>query len=80
MDRALVVEISTQKVNKNSIEWFTYFSKLHNVDKTNYILPDRIHTIPRWLLTDGNKLKTRTIPQDIKIKIENFVKDVFNNE
>ncbi|MDR0676413.1 MAG: type II toxin-antitoxin system PemK/MazF family toxin [Elusimicrobiota bacterium] len=56
IDRCLIVEMSTHCLNEYSIELSKYFSKRHKIEKTSYILPDRIHTINRKYLKNRNRI------------------------
>ena len=77
-NKCLVVELSTHDYgNPHRIEWFKYFSKLHQRWLTNYIVPDKIHTINRDYLTNDcethNKGNT-SLSKEIKDKIYNFIR------
>jgi hypothetical protein len=79
LDRALIVELGSNKINENSIYFYSYTDKLGN-RKDSYIFPDRIHTVYKYYLHDRNKLKNQKVPQSVRESILNFVKKVFKEE
>ena len=78
--KCLVVELSTHDdKNPHRIEWFKYYSQAQQKWLTNYIIPDKIHTVSRYYLTDNHQShnnNTRTLSQETKDKIYNFIKSL----
>jgi hypothetical protein len=79
IDRALIIELGSDRINDNSIFFYSYVNKIGE-QKDSYIFPDRIHTVNRYYLRDKNKLRNRKIPIEIREQILIFTKKIFNEE
>lgn len=79
LNRSLVVELSTKKQNENSIHWYSWFSKKTNSQRHSWMLPDRIHTVARKLLTNQNRMFNELKDSEKRNMIINFYIEMFSD-
>jgi hypothetical protein len=70
-ERCLTLEMSSHKIDNESIFFYKYFSKKYNKQYQSYLLPNRINTINRHLFNDKNKIMSHHVNDKIKILIKN---------